>query len=267
MGIKVHDMIISINGKSVCGMTEAELLIELDICGPEVMLVLCRFDIIQEAVRLDGQEGNPLADIAMDWNDVGAVSQSFHTGDKARSRGAAIEDEQILARKQSTVQFPVQANATLIEQVPIQNQPAINTPVPAKATCASCPEYTMAKNNNHAAFSSKVKKAKQKSEGYGVANTVEQKTTKSYDTCITSDHSMLLKPSAYLHPKEYKALPRCRKQVDNHSEEEFKLSLGKKNNLAMTKNSTFKRDEEQSIQRDESYLDESDDDENPWLGW
>jgi hypothetical protein len=57
-------MIICINGKSVGNMTLPELQIELEVCGPELVLVLSRFDINNESTTLE--------DLAMDWNDIGA---------------------------------------------------------------------------------------------------------------------------------------------------------------------------------------------------
>ena len=73
----MHDMIISINGTTVGGMTEPEFQLELDICGPDVMLVVCRFDISEEVLDQIGStstSNNALGDIAMDWNDIGAVA-------------------------------------------------------------------------------------------------------------------------------------------------------------------------------------------------
>lgn len=67
-GLKLHDMIICINGKSISNLTMAELLIEFDVCGPEMMLVVSRFDIKKDANR----ELTTLEDLAMDWNDIGA---------------------------------------------------------------------------------------------------------------------------------------------------------------------------------------------------
>ena len=68
-GLKVHDMIICINGKSIGSMTLPELQIELDVCGSEMLLVVSRFDI-QETDSLS--ELTTLEDLAMDWSDIGA---------------------------------------------------------------------------------------------------------------------------------------------------------------------------------------------------
>ena len=67
-------MILCINGKSVGGMTEVEIQIELDVCGPELMLVVSRFDIreFDAACRFD----RTLKSLAMDWNDIGAGASS-----------------------------------------------------------------------------------------------------------------------------------------------------------------------------------------------
>ena len=75
-------MIICVNGKSVGCMTEAELQLDLELCGSEMMLVVARFDI----------EGNTnqdvtLADLAMEWNDIGA-------GAHPRKKTVCFEDEE-----------------------------------------------------------------------------------------------------------------------------------------------------------------------------
>lgn len=68
-GLKVHDMIICINGKGIGSMTLPEFQIELDVCGSEMLLVVSRFDI-QETDSL--RELTTLEDLAMDWSDIGA---------------------------------------------------------------------------------------------------------------------------------------------------------------------------------------------------
>ena len=62
-------MIICINGKSIGSLTMTELLIELDVCGPDMMLVVSRFDIQGTDAN---RELTTLEDLAMDWNDIGA---------------------------------------------------------------------------------------------------------------------------------------------------------------------------------------------------
>ena len=42
-GLRMNDMILSMNGKSVGGMTELGLSIELEVCGPELELVVSRY--------------------------------------------------------------------------------------------------------------------------------------------------------------------------------------------------------------------------------
>ena len=66
-GLQLHDMVICVNGKSVGCITEAELQIDLDICGSEMMLVVARFDI-----KGNTNQDVTLEDLAMDWNDIGA---------------------------------------------------------------------------------------------------------------------------------------------------------------------------------------------------
>ena len=58
------------NGKPVGGMTEVELQIEMDVCGPDLLLVVSRFDVQDSNVT--SCANNTLEDLAMDWNDVGA---------------------------------------------------------------------------------------------------------------------------------------------------------------------------------------------------
>jgi hypothetical protein len=62
-------MIICINGKSIGNLTMTELLVEFDICGPEMILVVSRFDIPEID---DNRELPTLEELAMDWNDIGA---------------------------------------------------------------------------------------------------------------------------------------------------------------------------------------------------
>jgi len=63
-------------------MTEAELQIDLDICGSEMILVVARFDI-------DGNTNQnvTLEDLAMDWNDIGA-------GAPSRKKIVCFEDDE-----------------------------------------------------------------------------------------------------------------------------------------------------------------------------
>mmetsp|Transcript_28908 Transcript_28908/g.69674 ORF Transcript_28908/g.69674 Transcript_28908/m.69674 type:complete len:1209 (-) Transcript_28908:103-3729(-) len=65
--LQLHDMIICINGKGVGSMTMPELQIELDLSGPEIVLVVSRFDIKER-----GGGAGQLEDLAMDWSDIGA---------------------------------------------------------------------------------------------------------------------------------------------------------------------------------------------------
>ena len=91
-------MIICINGKSVGSMTMPELIIELDVCGPEMMLVVSRFDI-KESVAGGKKELTTLEDLAMDWNDIGAGASlkrkrvSFENDDGCSKRGDQYEME------------------------------------------------------------------------------------------------------------------------------------------------------------------------------
>lgn len=82
-------MIICINGKSVGTMTMPELQIELEVCGPEMMLVLSRFEIQEEEEESGVYNNNctTLEDLAMDWNDIGA-------GCKKKRKWVSFADEQ-----------------------------------------------------------------------------------------------------------------------------------------------------------------------------
>ncbi|KAL7539465.1 hypothetical protein ACHAXR_010606 [Thalassiosira sp. AJA248-18] len=79
-GLQLHDMIICINGKSIGSMTMPELQIELDVCGPELMLVVSRFDI------QENRDCTTLEDLAMDWNEIGA-------GASLKRKRVSFEDE------------------------------------------------------------------------------------------------------------------------------------------------------------------------------
>eukprot|EP00984_Skeletonema_dohrnii_P013522 scaffold5596_cov132-Skeletonema_dohrnii-CCMP3373.AAC.2 len=82
-GLQLHDMIICVNGKSVGCMTEAELQLDLDLCGSEMMLVVARFDI-----KDNTNQDATLEDLAMDWNDIGAGAPS------RRKKVVCFEDEE-----------------------------------------------------------------------------------------------------------------------------------------------------------------------------
>jgi len=77
-------MIICVNGKSVGCMTEAELQLDLDLCGSEMMLVVARFDIKDNTIQ-----DATLEDLAMDWNDIGAGAPS-----RSRKKVVCFEDEE-----------------------------------------------------------------------------------------------------------------------------------------------------------------------------
>ena len=61
-------------------MTEAELQLDLELCGSEMMLVVARFDIEGNA-----NQDMTLADLAMEWNDIGA-------GAPPRKKSVCFED-------------------------------------------------------------------------------------------------------------------------------------------------------------------------------
>ncbi|KAL9188122.1 hypothetical protein ACHAXT_006500 [Thalassiosira profunda] len=84
-GLKLHDMIIAVNGKSVGSMTMPELQIELDVSGPQLMLVVSRFDV-HESVACAGEGSTTLEDLAMDWNEIGP-------GAPLKRKRVSFEDE------------------------------------------------------------------------------------------------------------------------------------------------------------------------------
>jgi len=90
-GLKLHDMIICVNGKSVGSMTMPELIIELDVCGPEMMLVVSRFDI-KESIAGGNKESMTLEDLAMDWTDIGSSSNN---NSSLKRKRVSFENEQL----------------------------------------------------------------------------------------------------------------------------------------------------------------------------
>lgn len=65
-----------------------QLQIELDICGPELMLVVSRFDIKET----DGSAESTLEDMAMEWNDIGAGAS--HSRTFLKRKRVCFEDDQ-----------------------------------------------------------------------------------------------------------------------------------------------------------------------------
>jgi hypothetical protein len=79
----VNDMIVSINGKNVGGMSEAGFEIEVEISGPELILLVSRYkfaskvqDRIQKAERsyLDAIDKVINDETLLGWTDIGATS-------------------------------------------------------------------------------------------------------------------------------------------------------------------------------------------------
>lgn len=64
-------MIICINGKCVGNMTLAELQIEFDVCGYEMLLTVSRFGIHETN---SNQDPTTLQDLEIDWSDIGAFA-------------------------------------------------------------------------------------------------------------------------------------------------------------------------------------------------
>jgi hypothetical protein len=64
-------MIICVNGKCVGNMTMAELQIEFDVCGSELLLTVSRFDIHETE---SNQGPGTLQDLEMEWSNVGACA-------------------------------------------------------------------------------------------------------------------------------------------------------------------------------------------------
>ena len=67
-----------------------ELIIELDVCGPEMMLVVSRFDI-KESIAGGNKESMTLEDLAMDWTDIGSSNNSS----SLKRKRVSFENEQL----------------------------------------------------------------------------------------------------------------------------------------------------------------------------
>jgi hypothetical protein len=79
-------MLISINGKQVGGMTEFSLKLELEICGPFLMLVISKYRFSNEGRNQDCQAESQYIrqldviandDRRLDWTDIGANIGGF----------------------------------------------------------------------------------------------------------------------------------------------------------------------------------------------
>jgi len=67
-----------------------ELITELDVCGPEMMLVVSRFDI-KESIAGGNKESMTLEDLAMDWTDIGSSNNSS----SLKRKRVSFENEQL----------------------------------------------------------------------------------------------------------------------------------------------------------------------------
>ena len=111
-GLKLHDMIICVNGKSVGSMTMPELIIELDVCGPEMMLVVSRFDI-KESIAGGNKESMTLEDLAMDWTDIGRSSNNNNSSLKRKR--VSFENEQLGSSSSGDKKFEMNVGRTHLQ--------------------------------------------------------------------------------------------------------------------------------------------------------
>lgn len=231
-------MIIAVNGKDVGGMTELEFQLELDICGPDVLLVVSRFDINNETVESDGRGENPLVEIAMDWNDIGATIPSvqktvtfseYHTraspwlSDQEQSLNINKDDTHLSSKEQAIASIPASEKATEDE----------NKTKKSPQTAAGT-------------------KAKRDVEPKGKAHAAHQIKQKSFKTKEAPVTHTAIRSNSVPTPKD-----------------EYKLSFGTRENSAKKRIGSFDQNAQPDSQEEEELFVESEDedDENPWLGW
>jgi hypothetical protein len=248
-------MIVSVNGKSVGGMTEAEFQIELDLCGAEVLLVVSKLDLDKESFGLCGKPEKSLGDIAMDWNDIGAITPSEK---KVSFNNDNIPKNSFVQDGDGETEFGCkQKIADNQLDMLIQKCPAVRTPVPMKTSLVSSTGQTKKASSG----SSSTIKPWSMHETNGGINSF----SKSHSASSTV--SSIVKKSGATGVKE------SRKQIEEQSdmsEDEFTLSLGNRKKLAKSKDEhmhTQMESQDDSMEDEEEFDSEDDDDENPWLGW
>ena len=286
MGLKIHDMIISVNGKTVGGMTEPEFQLELDLCGPEMMLVVCRFDIVEELNEMGGQGENYHCDLAMDWNCIGAIASTVQKSvsfkecnkrtnscaeNKEDSLDTTIGIENILTSKQSTVSKKKIGD---LDSNIDRSKDSSHVAVEVNGQDQKIRPLTM-----HSSEKNKNKqKMEQRTEGHGNSNSSitsshTRGSTSRKDNTVIANKSSGDKNISNTRVGESDAVCRYRKQLEELSDEsegEYENSLGTKENAStnhMNKDAC-RNAHDKSHEGDPRAEDsEDDDDENPWLGW
>jgi hypothetical protein len=250
-------MIISVNGRSVGGMTLAEFQIELDICGPEVMLVVSRYDVNKEVVDSCTHGENSLSEMGMDWNDIGAVTPSVQ---KKVTFNAGGNQTNVCTSGQEQISVNSQVSDTKNNHTAPQKKSTINDTSQVKKRLGVDANVNKMPSSLHGSnLSAKVKKVNQDSRNTHKA-AVEHNTTSTTNSSSTG--------------KEPQALIRRRKQYESkshHSKEDPSVSLDAKTHYSLKKKAdSLDVDDLPSSEEEEdaSFVDsEDDDDENPWLGW
>ena len=257
-------MIISVNGKSVGGMTLVEFQIELDICGPEVMLVVSRYDVNKEVVDSCTHEKKSLSEMGMDWNDIGAVTPSVK---KKVSFNAGDNQSNVCTSGQEQISVNSQVSDTKNNHTAAQKKSAINDMSQVKKRLGVDANINKMPSSLHGSnLSAKVKKVKQDSRNTHNA-AVEHNTTSNTNSSSTGK-------STSVSAKESQSLIRRSKQYESKSDlskEDPSVSLDAKTHYSLKKKaSSLDLDDLPSSEEEEdaSFVDsEDDDDENPWLGW
>lgn len=260
-------MIVSVNGKSVGGMTEAEFQIELDLCGAEVLLVVSKLDLDKESFGLCGKPEKSLGDIAMDWNDIGAITPSekkvsFNNDNIPKNSFVQDGDGKLdglgCKQKISNTNFSVQKIADNQLDMLIQKRPAVKTPVPMKTSLVS----STGQKKKASSGPSSTAKPWSMHETNGDINSFSKYRS------APSTVSSIVKKSGATGAKE------SRKQIEEQSdisEDEFTLSLGNRKKFAQSNKDERMHiqmeSQDDSMEDQEEFDSEDDDDENPWLGW
>ena len=261
IGLKIHDMVISINGKAVGGMTEPEFQIELEVCGPEIMLVVSRLDISGEDFEMGGQDDNPLGVMAMDWNEVGAVTPSCQ---KKVSFGEDSKRSHFFftgmtTQTQHTINAP---SFAFDEHISTQKQASVNSNGQLKKSA-----HKSARTD-----SSKVQQKRIRLDALNDDSDIESIAKRTSST-TKGDGVVSIKKSTSTSINQSQALLEYRKpdpEQSNDSADHAKLSVHARHNFHREESKNHKECIQLEREQEEASFDEEeedDDDENPWLGW
>lgn len=119
-GLRVNDMILCVNGKVVGGMTETGLSIELDVCGPQLVIVVSRYKHGPNARKHVAEEESNAwragdesmnAGRLQDWTEIGAVEE-----DASREVQLVAKAPERLNREEASVSR--KGIATSVDQAP-----------------------------------------------------------------------------------------------------------------------------------------------------